>query len=144
MVKNPDVYTDTAEGLIRYASGIRENEEQELIKTEKLNPEKTKLFMDRAFETGEFKTTGTDFPKILPKNAPVWCYKECVCTHKETCRKATRGLYERFRPFLGAIADVKTFKKLVQFVYSFFELREHRLEDHAPAANVPPPYTLSG
>ena len=47
MVKNPDVYADTAEGLIRYASGIRENEEQELIKTEKLNPEKTKLFMEQ-------------------------------------------------------------------------------------------------
>ena len=94
--------------------------------------------MDRAFETGEFKTTGTDFPKILPKITPVWCYKECVCTHKETCRKSNPRSVRAIPSFLRAIADVKTFKKLVQFVYSFFELREHRLEDHAPAANVPP------
>ena len=101
VVKNPDVYTDTAEGLIRYASGIRENEEQELIKTEKLNPEKTKLFMDRAFETGEFKTTGTDFPKILPKIRRFGATKSAYARTKKRVEKATRGLYERFRPFLG-------------------------------------------
>ena len=64
--------------------------------------------------------------------------------HKETCRKSNSRSVRAVPSFPRAIADVKTFKKLVQFVYSFFELREHRLEDHAPAANVPPPYTFSG
>ena len=49
-----------------YVSKQRENELNQIIKEERLNPEETRKFLENTFRYGEVKTVGTDIGKIIP------------------------------------------------------------------------------
>mgnify|MGYP000605796756 FL=1 len=44
----------------------REEELEDIIKSEKLKPEATRNFLESAFQQGEIKTTGTDIDSMMP------------------------------------------------------------------------------
>lgn len=49
-----------------YVSKQREEELNQIIKEERLNPEETRKFLENTFRYGEVKTVGTDIGKIMP------------------------------------------------------------------------------
>ena len=49
-----------------YVSEQREEELNQIIKEERLNPEETRKFLENTFRYGEVKTVGTDIGKIMP------------------------------------------------------------------------------
>lgn len=49
-----------------YVSKQREEELNQIIKEERLNPEETRRFLENTFRYGEVKTVGTDIGKIMP------------------------------------------------------------------------------
>ena len=49
-----------------YIKECRTEELNEIIKEERLKPEETEHYMEVALKDGYFKTTGTDFDRILP------------------------------------------------------------------------------
>lgn len=49
-----------------FVDARREEELQELIESERLNPDETRRFLAMAFRDGAVKTTGTDIDKLMP------------------------------------------------------------------------------
>ena len=49
-----------------FVSKQRENDLSDIIRDEKLKEEETRKFLEKAFEDGEIRTTGTDIDKIMP------------------------------------------------------------------------------
>lgn len=49
-----------------FVDSRREEELQELIESERLNPDETRRFLAMAFRDGSVKTTGTDIDKLMP------------------------------------------------------------------------------
>ena len=58
--------TDVVGEWNEFVSKQRENDLSGIIRDEKLKEEETRKFLEKAFEDGEIRTTGTDIDKIMP------------------------------------------------------------------------------
>ena len=96
-----------------YVVEQRERELQEIIATEKLNPQAARKFMDNAFRDGEIKTAGTDIDKLMP---PISRFggggRE---KKKQTIIDKLKAFFEKYFGLGGASNFAEPEKKIVSY-----------------------------
>lgn len=93
----------------------REEDLATIISEEKLKPEETRRFLEKAFEDGEIKETGTDIDKIMPPVSRFGGGGNNRAAKKQTVISKLKGFFEKY-------FGVRTkFKAVPTVVYTFEE-----------------------
>lgn len=107
--------TDVISDWNTFVAYQREADLAEIIKDEKLKPEETRRFIEKAFEDGEIRETGTDIDKIMP---PVSRFGSGG--NNRAIRK--QNVIDKLKAFFGKYFGVGTkFKAVQSDEYSFEE-----------------------
>ena len=93
----------------------REDDLAAIITEEKLKPEETRRFLEKAFEDGEIKETGTDIDKIMPPVSRFGGGGNNRAAKKQTVISKLKGFFEKY---LGVGTK---FKAVPTEVYTFEE-----------------------
>jgi len=93
----------------------RENDLATIISEEKLKPEETRRFLEKAFEDGEIKETGTDIDKIMPPVSRFGGGGNNRAAKKQTVISKLKGFFEKY------FGVGTKFKAVPEEVYTFEE-----------------------
>ena len=74
----------------------REDDLATIISEEKLKPEETRRFLEKAFEDGEIKETGTDIDKIMPPVSRFGGGGNNRAAKKQTVISKLKGFFEKY------------------------------------------------
>lgn len=74
----------------------REDDLATIISEEKLKPEETRRFLEKAFEDGEIKETGTDIDKIMPPVSRFGGGGNSRAAKKQTVISKLKGFFEKY------------------------------------------------
>lgn len=74
----------------------REDDLATIINEEKLKPEETRRFLEKAFEDGEIKETGTDIDKIMPPVSRFGGGGNNRAAKKQTVISKLKGFFEKY------------------------------------------------
>lgn len=93
----------------------REDDLATIISEEKLKPEETRRFLEKAFEDGEIKETGTDIDKIMPPVSRFGSGANNRAAKKQTVISKLKGFFEKY------FGVGTKFKAVLEEVYTFEE-----------------------
>lgn len=93
----------------------REDDLATIISEEKLKPEETRRFLEKAFEDGEIKETGTDIDKIMPPVSRFGGGGNNRAAKKQTVISKLKGFFEKY------FGVGTKFKAVPEEVYTFEE-----------------------
>ena len=93
----------------------REDDLATIISEEKLKPEETRRFLEKAFEDGEIKETGTDIDKIMPPVSRFGGGANNRAAKKQTVISKLKGFFEKY------FGVGTKFKAVPEEVYTFEE-----------------------
>lgn len=93
----------------------REDDLATIISEEKLKPEETRRFLEKAFEDGEIKETGTDIDKIMPPVSRFGGGANNRAAKKQTVISKLKGFFEKY------FGVGTKFKAVLEEVYTFEE-----------------------
>ena len=93
----------------------REDDLATIISEEKLKPEETRRFLEKAFEDGEIKETGTDIDKIMPPVSRFGGGGNNRAAKKQTVVSKLKGFFEKY------FGVGTKFKAVPEEVYTFEE-----------------------
>lgn len=80
----------------RYVARQREEDLESIINEERLKPEETRIFIEKAFEDGEIRETGTDIDKIMPPVSIFGGGGNDRATKKKTVISKLKGFFEKY------------------------------------------------
>ena len=93
----------------------REDDLATIIIEEKLKPEETRRFLEKAFEDGEIKETGTDIDKIMPPVSRFGGGGNSRAAKKQTVISKLKGFFEKYfgvgTKFKAVPTEVYTFEE---------------------------------
>lgn len=93
----------------------REDDLATIISEEKLKPEETRRFLEKAFEDGEIKETGTDIDKIMPPVSRFGGGGNNRAAKKQTVISKLKGFFEKY------FGVGTKFKAVPEEIYTFEE-----------------------
>ena len=88
----------------RYVVKQREDDLQAIIQEERLKPEGTREFLEKAFRDGEVKTFGTDIDKFMP---PMSRFNKDRAAKKQTIIDRLKAFFEKYFG-IGPVFTAKT------------------------------------
>ena len=106
---------DVVTAWIGFVEKQREDDLATIISEEKLKPEETRRFLEKAFEDGEIKETGTDIDKIMPPVSRFGGGANNRAAKKQTVISKLKGFFEKY------FGVGTKFKAVPEEVYTFEE-----------------------
>ncbi len=87
---------DVTAGWNDFVNRQREDDLTDIISTEGLNPEKTRLFLEKAFEDGEIRTSGTEITSMMPPVSRFGGEAENRAEKKQTVVDKLKAFFDKY------------------------------------------------